>query len=62
MMMFSVCVNDTVQILYKSINYLVEELIMMCFDWSFDFHYGMWLLSVSVLQWNKTDINTSKGQ
>jgi len=40
-------------------NFLVKELIMMKFDWSFHSHYGCdcWL---SV--YCKTDINTSKGQ
>jgi len=40
MMVFNVCVNDTVQLLYNSMNFLEEELIMMSFDWSCDFHYG----------------------
>jgi len=31
MMVFNVCVNDTVQFLNKSINFLVEELIVMSF-------------------------------
>jgi len=38
MMVFNVCVNDTVQFLY-SMNSLFEELIMMSFDCSFDSHY-----------------------
>jgi len=38
-MVFNVCVNDTVQLLYSRMNSLVEELIMMSFDWSFDSDY-----------------------
>jgi len=29
----------TVQLLYSKMNVLVEELIMMSFDWSFNSHY-----------------------
>jgi len=29
----------TVQLLYSNMNVLVEELIMMSFDWSFNSHY-----------------------
>jgi len=32
MMVFNVCVNDTVQLPYNSMNFLVEELIMISFD------------------------------
>jgi len=39
MMVFNVCVNDTVQFLYNSMNSLVEELIIMSFDCSFDFQF-----------------------
>jgi len=39
MMVFNVCVNDTVQFLYNSMNSLVEELIIMSFDCTFDSHY-----------------------
>jgi len=40
MMVFNVCVNDTVQLLYSSLNFLVKELIMMSLDWWFDSIYG----------------------
>jgi len=53
MMVFNVCVNDTVQLLNSSINFLVEEMIMMSFDWSFDSHYCCdWWLSV-YCNWTK---------
>jgi len=32
MIVFNVCVNNTVQLLYSSMNFLVEELIMMSFN------------------------------
>jgi len=45
MMVFNVCVNDTVQLLYSSINFIVEDLLMMTFDWSCDppHGYDCWL-------------------
>jgi len=39
MMVFNVCVNDTEELLYISMNFLVEDLLMMSFDWFFDSHY-----------------------
>jgi len=36
MMVFNVCVNDTAASIYSSVNFLMEELIMMSLDWSFD--------------------------
>jgi len=34
-----VCLNDTVQLLYTSINIIVEELLVMSFNWSSDSHH-----------------------
>jgi len=40
MMEFNVCVNNTVQLLYSSINSVVEELIMMSFDCWLSVYYN----------------------
>jgi len=55
MMVFNVCVNDTVQLLYSRMNSLVEELIMMSFDWSFDSDYccDRWLSVYCNCNWTK---------
>jgi len=52
MTVFNVCVHDTAQLLYISINFLVEDLLVNSFDWSVDSTL-LWLLFVSVLQWKK---------
>jgi len=53
MIVFNVCVNNTVQLLYSSMNFLVEELIMMSFNWSFNSHHCCdWWVSV-YCNWTK---------
>jgi len=56
MMVFNVCVNDSVQLLY--LNLLMEEMLVMIFDWSCDSHLccdDCWLSvisdTVSILRW-----------
>jgi len=58
MMVFNVCVNDTVQLdelSWGRADY-DELLLIMCLS------LRLWWLAVSVLQLNKTDIKSSKGQ
>jgi len=39
MMVFNVCVNGTVQLLYISLNLLMKEILVMSFDWSSNFDH-----------------------
>ncbi len=54
MMVFSVCVNDAVLLLYML-------LFKSCFGSSCDSHHLLLLVVISVLQRYKTDVNTSIG-
>ncbi len=54
MMVFSVCVNDTVLLLYML-------LFKSCFGSSCDSHHLLLLVVISVLQSFKTDFSTSIG-
>jgi len=53
MMVFNVCVNDSVQLTSSSMNSLVEELIDWLIDRSFDSHYCWYYWLTVYYKWTK---------